>query len=80
MASKHIEQKLFGREVWIRLRGASNDPESFDLATWNGIGWEVSTRTDDGRVLTLLIPDYMVVETLPSNANPYLLYDMLRAA
>jgi hypothetical protein len=80
MATRQIEQRINGREVWIRLRGSSDDPESFDLAVWNGIAWEVCTRTDDGRTITLVIPDYMVAETLPACANPIALYNSFKAA
>lgn len=62
------------------MRGAPNDPESFELATWNGIAWELKAVTADGRTLTLAIPDYMVVEKLPPEANPQQLYNPLKAA
>jgi hypothetical protein len=80
MQKRKFESKLRGIERWIRLRGSSDDPESFDLAVWNGIAWGVGVKTDDGRLLTLYIPDYMVAEILPSSANPQLLYTLLRAA
>ena len=65
---------------WIRMRGAPNDPESFELAFWNGVAWELKAITVDGRCLTLRIPDYMVIETLPAEANPELLYNPRKAA
>jgi hypothetical protein len=74
MARQRIEPKPFGSERWIRLRGASDDPESFDFAVWNGLAWELAVITADGRKITLYIPDYMVAEVLPASANPQLLY------
>lgn len=80
MARLKGEGKLQGCQRWIRMRGAPNDPESFELASWNGIAWEVISKTNDGRSVTLAIPDYMVIETLPAESNPFLLYNPLEAA
>lgn len=80
MRNKKIEPKSFGAQRWIRLRGSPDDPESFDFAQWNGIAWEVTSYTSDGRKLTLCIPDYMVSETLPPEAVPEKLYKPLKAA
>ncbi len=74
MPGKHSEEKSPGIRKWIRLRGASNDPESFDLAEWNGLAWEVPAVTRDGRTILLYIPDYMVVETLPESTDPERIY------
>jgi len=74
MVRKKIEPNPQGSERWIRLRGSSDDPESFDFAIWNGLAWELTAITADGRKITLYIPDYMVAETLPANADPQLLY------
>jgi hypothetical protein len=77
---KISEKKPQGSARWIRLRGASDDPESFEYAIWNGLAWELSAPTADGREITLYIPDYMVAETLPANANPQSLYKAMQAA
>lgn len=74
MPGKHLEEKSPGIRKWIRLRGASNDPESFDLAEWNGLAWEVPAMTSDGRPILLYIPDYMVAETLPESTDPERIY------
>ncbi len=71
---KEFLEKGIGCKRWIRMRGSPNDPESFELAQWNGIAWQITTKTKDGRVLRLSIPDYMVAETLPSEADPERLY------
>jgi len=67
-----------GQQVWIRVRGAPNDPESFDLATWNGIVWQIPRINSLGDVIQIQIPDYMVVETMPATANPQDLYRKLK--
>ena len=63
-----------GQQAWIRVRGAPNDPESFDLATWNGIVWEIPRVNSLGDVIHIQIPDYIVVETLPPSSKPQELY------
>lgn len=63
-----------GQQAWIRVRGAPNDPESFDLATWNGIVWETPRTNSLGDVIHIQIPDYIVIETLPPSTNPEDLY------
>jgi len=63
-----------GQQSWIRIRGAPNDPESFDLATWNGYSWEIERVSSLGDVIHVRIPNYIVVETLPASANPEALY------
>jgi len=62
------------RQAWIRLRGAPDDPQSWDLGTWNGIVWEVRKELPNGRRVTLQIRDYLVAEQLSAEANPALLY------
>jgi hypothetical protein len=59
-----------GRKAWIRLRGAPDDPESFDLATWNGIRWEIERINSLGDTIFIQIPDYMVLETMPPTTRP----------
>ncbi|MFY9558302.1 MAG: hypothetical protein WAV47_26695 [Blastocatellia bacterium] len=66
-----------GQEAWIRIRGTPDDPESFDLAAWNGIVWEVPRINSLGDRIYILIPDYIVVETLPANSKPEDLYRKL---
>ena len=63
-----------GQQAWIRVRGAPDDPESFDLATWNGIVWQIPRTNSLGDVIYIQIPDYMVVETMPATTNPQDLY------
>jgi hypothetical protein len=63
-----------GQQAWIRIRGAPNDPESFDLATWNGIVWEIPHTNSLGDVIHIQIPDYIVIETLPPSTKPEELY------
>lgn len=63
-----------GQQVWIRVRGAPDDPESFDLATWNGIVWEVPRINSLGDRIYIQIPDYMVAETMPPETKPEELY------
>ena len=67
-----------GQPAWIRVRGAPDDPESFDLATWNGIVWQIPRRNSLGDTLHIQIPDYMVVETMPATTNPQDLYRKLK--
>lgn len=67
-----------GQQVWIRVRGAPNDPESFDLATWTGIVWQIPRINSLGDVIQIQIPDYMVVETMPATTNPQDLYRKLK--
>ena len=59
-----------GQQAWIRIRGAPDDPESFDLATWNGIMWEIPRVNSLGDTIYIQIPDYMVAETMPTTTNP----------
>jgi len=67
-----------GQQAWIRVRGAPDDPESFDLATWNGIVWQIPRKNSLGDVIHIQIPDYMVVETMPATTNPQDIYRKLR--
>ena len=66
-----------GETAWIRLRGAPDDPESFDLATWNGLRWEIPRVNSLGDTIYIQIPDYMVGETLPASTEPQKLYKNL---
>jgi hypothetical protein len=66
-----------GQQAWIRLRGTPDDPESFDLATWNGIRWEIPRINSLGDTIYIQIPDYMVLETLPPASNPKKFYHLL---
>lgn len=61
-------------QAWIRLRGAPDDPEAWDLATWSGIVWEVRRELPNGRRVTLQIRDYLVVERLSPEVDPRALY------
>ncbi|MCS6884773.1 MAG: hypothetical protein RMM17_03570 [Acidobacteriota bacterium] len=72
--SDRYKEKSKGTRKWIRLRGAPNDPQSFELACWNGLAWEIPTKTCEGRIIRLLIPDYMVAETLPEDLDPEKLF------
>jgi hypothetical protein len=63
-----------GQQAWIRVRGAPNDPESFDLATWSGILWEIPRVNSLGDTISIQIPNYLVVETMPASAVPETLY------
>ena len=63
-----------GKQVWIRIRGAPDDPESFDLATWNGIVWEIPRVNSLGDTIYIQICDYMVTESLPASTKPEDLY------
>ena len=66
-----------GETAWIRLRGAPDDPESFDLATWSGVRWEIPRVNSLGDTIYIQIPDYMVIETLPASTDPHKLYKNL---
>jgi hypothetical protein len=59
-----------GQKAWIRIRGAPDDPESFDLATWSGIVWEIPRINSLGDPIYIQIPDYMVLETMPASSKP----------
>lgn len=63
-----------GQQAWIRIRGAPDDPESFDQATWNGIVWETPRRNSLGDMIFIQIPDYIVIETMPISSKPEKLY------
>lgn len=63
-----------GQQAWIRIRGAPDDPESFDLATWTGIVWEVPRRNSLGDTIYIQLPDYVIIETMPASARPEELY------
>ncbi len=63
-----------GEKAWIRLRGAPDDPESFDLATWSGLRWEIPRTNSLGDTIYIQIPDYLVSETLPASTEPQKLY------
>lgn len=63
-----------GQKAWIRIRGAPDDPESFDLATWNGIVWEVPRVNSLGDTIHIQIPAYIVIETTPASTKPDDLY------
>ncbi|HKV39731.1 MAG TPA: hypothetical protein VJX67_11010 [Blastocatellia bacterium] len=59
-----------GEQFWIRIRGAPNDPESFDLATWNGRVWEIPRINSLGEEIHIQVANYLVIETLPSSTKP----------
>ena len=63
-----------GQQSWIRVRGAPNDPESFDLATWNGYCWMIDRLNSLGDPIHIRIPAYVVAETLPPSSNPETLF------
>jgi hypothetical protein len=63
-----------GQQAWIRLRGTPDDPESFDLATWNGMRWEIPRLNSLGDMIYIQIPDYMVAETMPASSDPQNIY------
>jgi len=63
-----------GEQAWIRIRGAPNDPESFDLATWSGRLWEMPRINSLGDSIRIQVMEYMVVETLPASTKPEDLY------
>ena len=67
-----------GQQAWVRIRGAPNDPESFDLATWNGLVWEIPRVNSLGDTIHVQIMDYVVVETLPASSKPEALYRKVR--
>ena len=67
-----------GQQAWVRIRGAPNDPESFDLATWNGMVWEIPRVNSLGDTINVQIMDYVVVETLPAASKPEALYRKIR--
>jgi hypothetical protein len=69
--SKRINK---GQQAWIRVRGAPDDPESFDLATWTGIVWQIPRTNSLGDTIQIQIPDYMIVETMPASAKPEEIY------
>jgi hypothetical protein len=68
---------LKGQQAWIRLRGAPDDPESFDLATWTGIVWQIPRTNSLGDTIHIQIPDYMVAETMPPSSRPEDVYKKL---
>jgi hypothetical protein len=59
-----------GQQSWIRVRGAPNDPESFDLASWNGYAWIIERINSLGEVIYIRIPNYLVIETMPPTSKP----------
>jgi hypothetical protein len=63
-----------GQQAWIRIRGTPDDPESFDLATWNGMRWEIPRINSLGDTIYIQIPDYMVAETMPTSSDPKKIY------
>jgi len=63
-----------GQQAWIRIRGAPSDPESFDLATWNGMVWEIPRVNSLGDAIYVQIADYVVIETMPPSTRPEDLY------
>ena len=65
---------LKGQQSWIRIRGAPDDPESFDLATWSGRVWETPRVNSLGDTIYIQIADYVVIETMPASAKPEDLY------
>jgi hypothetical protein len=67
-----------GHQAWIRIRGAPDDPESFDLATWNGVVWEVPRINSLGDTIHIQIAEYVVIETMPAAAKPEDLYHKLQ--
>jgi hypothetical protein len=62
------------QRAWIRLRGTPDDPQSWDLATWTGVVWEVRRELPNGRRVTLQIRDYLVLERLEASFDPVALY------
>ena len=67
-----------GQQAWVRVRGAPNDPESFDLATWSGLLWEIPRVNSLGDTINIQIMDYVVVESLPASARPEALYHKIQ--
>jgi hypothetical protein len=68
-----------GQQAWVRIRGAPNDPESFDLATWSGLVWEIPRVNSLGDTIHIQIMDYVVVEKLPASSKPETLYRKTQA-
>lgn len=66
--------RIKGEKAWIRVRGAPSDPESFDMATWTGIYWEIPRVNSLGETIYIHIPDYMIIETMPASTDPKKLY------
>jgi hypothetical protein len=66
-----------GQQAWIRIRGAPDDPESFSLATWNGIVWQIPWTNSLGDTIYIQIPDYIVIETMPPSTRPEDIYRKL---
>lgn len=58
----------------MRVRGAPNDPDSFDLATWKGAFWEIPRTNSLGETIYLQIADYLIYETLPPSTDPEQLF------
>lgn len=63
-----------GQQAWIRIRGAPDDPESFDLATWNGLVWLIPRINSLGDQIQIQVPDYMIAETMPAETTPEMIY------
>jgi hypothetical protein len=63
-----------GHQAFIRIRGAPDDPESFDLATWNGMVWEIPRINSLGDTIYIQIHDYVVIEAIPVSTKPDDLY------
>jgi hypothetical protein len=63
-----------GQSAWVRIRGAPDDPESFDLATWNGFVWLIPRVNSLGDTIQIQVPDYMIAETLHAATKPADLY------
>jgi hypothetical protein len=59
-----------GQQAWIRIRGAPNDPESFDLATWSGMVWETPRVNSLGDTIYIQIAEYVVIEMMPASTRP----------
>ena len=70
----NVDEEAEASQAWIRLRGAPDDPESWDLARWNGIVWLVRRELPNGRRVTLEVRDYLVLERLSASADPGMLY------
>jgi hypothetical protein len=63
-----------GQQAWVRVRGAPNDPDSFDLATWKGAYWEIPKVNSLGETIYLQIADYLISETLSPMTDPEQLF------
>ena len=63
-----------GQQAWVRIRVAPSDPESFDLATWSGLLWEIPRVNSLGDTIHIQIMDSVVVESLPATSKPEALY------